>query len=935
MKNFLLTLLLLLSTIAMRADIVPLPEDLEVKQTLFTFTSMADKLSELQAQAYETVAPQTPTSGIDLYILKEGEQAPKVHAWDSNGVAITSWPGVELTTVTKVVRIGSNEIKEYYKIHFDRNNLGFLVNYNGDADKTNNMTVMGPGSYFFKYVEYTGRNYNHPAQNETHYTLAPINDYYTGGTDLSQNTIYAKSNVSNIPPSLYCWSTSNKPWDQDWTHWRMDPTTLNGDSQWYKKGPFNHSEIYGIGWDGSIGQSVPMGGLIISDWKNENTKTCEITWLGGGDYFFYYYPNGASDKFEPVVMMNGRNNNFQEVTFLPNTTVTDAGGEIEISMIDENTIQFAQVAQDGFTLTISDPNGLKFQDLIVENKLRLYLGATITFGQKQPKEDTFDHHINMIVYQGDFSNSGKIDELNGERMHQAGSFSSPANQVINSIGNDYQFFGFGNENAYHKVLEVDAHEISYTFTQTNYGISDGNGGKYLEFEKFLVRDGEVPSGLVDLYGSYRGFAWTISSPMVIVRYSGSGIGGLGDNFTGEGILYCRSLETSKTYVFPQPTEEQIAKGRMYNSNTYSASELFEPKNNYDWLAIRLSPEMKKQWESMYPDPNMYLNHVIKPYTIKGYYCDFINNLNRLATAYLNPTIAAQRLPELDESEDYEDVIANGTELNNYYLFNFTRQDDVFFIPPKRNEVCNLYFVIPELSDNTLYGCKWDFVDNEGNSFELKSKVRVYNYDTDPESTQKSVAPEINTYRSMYSQYSNKDEMCQKGQTAIIRDALVQMIYHSGEKHYYWHPCSDNNPNDNPDVDYLRASSNSGHFYPEDDNDGDKLGYLLPELDYGGGGNYEDDLPEHDGKIVKYYGVFGRHRLAINPTLAARNRKNATNPYTSVNELKINPSIKEVASVEYYNLSGQRSDKPFDGFNIVVRRYTDGTMSARKIMNPTK
>lgn len=41
--------------------------------------------------------------------------------------------------------------------------------------------------------------------------------------------------------------------------------------------------------------------------------------------------------------------------------------------------------------------------------------------------------------------------------------------------------------------------------------------------------------------------------------------------------------------------------------------------------------------------------------------------------------------------------------------------------------------------------------------------------------------------------------------------------------------------------------------------------------------------------------------------------------------------KQVLSYTYYNLAGMASSKPFDGVNIVVTRYTDGTQTATKVL----
>ena len=41
--------------------------------------------------------------------------------------------------------------------------------------------------------------------------------------------------------------------------------------------------------------------------------------------------------------------------------------------------------------------------------------------------------------------------------------------------------------------------------------------------------------------------------------------------------------------------------------------------------------------------------------------------------------------------------------------------------------------------------------------------------------------------------------------------------------------------------------------------------------------------------------------------------------------------KQVAGVKYYNVAGMESDRPFNGVNIVVTRYTDGSISTSKVL----
>ena len=50
--------------------------------------------------------------------------------------------------------------------------------------------------------------------------------------------------------------------------------------------------------------------------------------------------------------------------------------------------------------------------------------------------------------------------------------------------------------------------------------------------------------------------------------------------------------------------------------------------------------------------------------------------------------------------------------------------------------------------------------------------------------------------------------------------------------------------------------------------------------------------------------------------------------TAVKDVNAN---KTVAGKKYYNLAGVESDQPFDGVNVVVTTYTDGTKAASKVI----
>jgi hypothetical protein len=67
----------------------------------------------------------------------------------------------------------------------------------------------------------------------------------------------------------------------------------------------------------------------------------------------------------------------------------------------------------------------------------------------------------------------------------------------------------------------------------------------------------------------------------------------------------------------------------------------------------------------------------------------------------------------------------------------------------------------------------------------------------------------------------------------------------------------------------------------------------------------------------------RHRLFL-----AGNSSATIAETTAIEQVTAN---KEITSVRYINVAGQQSEQPFDGINIVVTTYSDGTTSTVKMM----
>ena len=75
-------------------------------------------------------------------------------------------------------------------------------------------------------------------------------------------------------------------------------------------------------------------------------------------------------------------------------------------------------------------------------------------------------------------------------------------------------------------------------------------------------------------------------------------------------------------------------------------------------------------------------------------------------------------------------------------------------------------------------------------------------------------------------------------------------------------------------------------------------------------------------------TFNANRELSKSYYAAEEGYDPGDPSTSVSEFDY---VGEVVSTTYYNIQGMESDKPFDGVNIVVTRFSDGTTSVSKVV----
>lgn len=134
-----------------------------------------------------------------------------------------------------------------------------------------------------------------------------------------------------------------------------------------------------------------------------------------------------------------------------------------------------------------------------------------------------------------------------------------------------------------------------------------------------------------------------------------------------------------------------------------------------------------------------------------------------------------------------------------------------------------------------------------------------------------------------------------------------------------------------DVDMTGMSPSDGYYHVQCGSIGEQDSYAN-DLIFGADNNSKPEI------IVRFYyrakGISSAEmtlRAANNADAKMYNASEKTitpDPTTAVSELVVNG---EVVGKTYINTLGQQSDKPFEGVNIVITRYSDGTVTTTKVV----
>ena len=622
-------------------------------------------LQEMGKNVYQPV--QSYDGGITIYIHTDGDQAPNIHAWNANGnLTNAAWPGVTMTEHVAVnVKGDDNNKKGYYRMHFDVSEMAFIVNFNGDNDKTTDTYINAEGSYFFDYNGEGGS------------TLKLDKKYYEQSSSQTDNNVnlYVRvlgdgmTPIDDVP-YMYFWSgydaqndeqQGTNRWNQDWAHEAFtDKTTISG-SEWWKKS-FDKTKVQDT-WDGSY-----KGGIILTlrtgDYGNYQypCQTTDIRDLTPGDYYIYYHPYGSDKRYEMVCMeFGGHTNNYDECIFNPFWTVD---GSI-VTITTENEHGTATIKMQ--CTSPEEASRVKF----VDGKY-LLVPRNTTFTGYQGEGNALNE-----MYLGPLPES-----VGGQDVVQFGT----------EVGGIVDYLGIGDKDNYFiaGMKGIDAGTTSISCT-----IPGDYQDTYLG-PKMMIRDEYISSeDLTFSDHNTMGQNFELDDDLVGVQ-----VVEIGTN-TKKSYLICRSLNP-----ISDAHKHKLQDGQEIWVNTKGQTPAFaNPATpQYAWIGLEIS------------DPEQYINKTIS--NVRGiYYPDALNG--QAPNASFGGTSEFYNYKMFNPIFKVVGAPVCGTEtvattINTYCTANLCEQDgkQYFFMEPRPFEIAKIVDVM-RTDDQVLWVPKANAILPEG------------------------------------------------------------------------------------------------------------------------------------------------------------------------------------------------------------------------------
>ena len=242
------------------------------------------------SEATSTYAPWTtdlPTTGANILVKVIGNYnyGPKIHVWNSAD-GNTSWSGVQMTETKSI-----GGVTWYYK-HFNTSNMDFLLNYNGDSDKTADINIVRGANGTSYFIEYnpSSKSYSNVSSN---YNAWHQSFNFSQEDVIDNEPIVATGGLPScatyVPDAQYIYFENDKPYSVPFT-WIWNGTSVFSGTCWPGEALV---DMVGISPQGNAiyrwtytGEGTPADVIFNDNGGNEpgNTQTGTMEFVNGGYY---------------------------------------------------------------------------------------------------------------------------------------------------------------------------------------------------------------------------------------------------------------------------------------------------------------------------------------------------------------------------------------------------------------------------------------------------------------------------------------------------------------------------------------------------------------------------------------------------------------------------------------------------------------------------
>lgn len=479
----------------------------------------------------------------------------------------------------------------------------------------------------------------------------------------------------------------------------------------------------------------------------------------------------------------------------------------------------------------------------------------------------------------------------------------------------------------------------------------------------------------------------------ITQITYTGVSGKPVTETIQGALYAKDFnQYGEKSVKPDSTYYDYVYDICASTHTAGRSQIMDKKTAYDqsnWVKLVLSPNYDGGGalpvaENDRPKLNEFVGHVIPAGTLELFMTDTINptahvlNIsmgkpmsyepNVYVSAHFNDTVVFNYThrdwqlgsyegnyecrPEIIWNYDDEGNVTSGTAIRHP---NYDNPYMMYYVAPKPQEIAYITWVVYDnlniYDENQQAYPYGDYVSSETEYFPFTSTARFLPKDPgtfySPKNWNRTVHIEGEDYESL--RYLSGNEL----ETALGGYGQEHSPYSNGYMQYgaikvNWSLWDEDEPwftifapgqayKIMAIIRYARGNGSSGKEGDIDDS---------ADNFYYGPSNGEDsatmlNAPRRADRestqsgyanmyFTREYEDLDKSKFIIFPIKGSSATSNGSTMgnVTTVKEVNV---ARTVVSVDYYNLMGIRSDKPFDGLNIVVTNYSDGSRSSKKIL----